>query len=144
MKRNRKITHAIFNRAFSDGASSYRIEKADSQELELAARVLYGEAMKNDPHYGGIVGVLDFEARLVRYDVANTDTRLLCVLDTPLPQRLSHCDLVVSANTEFEPEQKTAFKAQLFNQVKANQFVSADQVTDCNLLDLLPAAMKAA
>jgi hypothetical protein len=139
---NKPITPAILSRMFEQGKSSYRLEKAGREELEFGASLLYEYFSEKEGENGGILGVVDFAAELVR--CTEEGARACCVFDTPIhPERPSHADIVYAAGKPEDEEDRRKARDAVFNRIGGTSaFVKSADVTDCNLLRYLPAKLR--
>ena len=149
LKRRRKLSAAVFQRIFTEGKSVYRTGKAEKEELEYAASILYEIAIKNDQKFGGLIGVIDLNCSDVRSSLFNT-ARICCILETPLDpvgekfKRPSHADIVyVSGNVE--PDVRLQIRSKLYNDLIVNKdcFTDSNDLADMNLVQFLPECKKA-
>ena len=93
IKRKKNKVKRSLDRALSDGASFYRVEKWSSCERKIAARIQYDEAKRHDVDFGGLIGWLRFSAKALK-SLRLEGERLLCVYETPIRNRQSHVDVV--------------------------------------------------
>lgn len=137
-----KLSPTIFARIFREGLSVVRIDKAQKAEVEATAAIQYENKVAYNGEYGGVLGVIDFKASQARRD-SNDNSRLCCVLDTPIkPERLAHADLV-SSLPKLGDEEKTSLKRILFNQIHVrSSYVPSVNIDDCELSKFLPEIVK--
>ncbi len=138
---NKEIGSEIFSRIFVSGVSVVRLDFAERSELNLTAQILYNFQVERNPSHGGIVGVVDFQAKEVRFPI-NLQLQTCCVLDTPIQERMSHADIISNSN-EIDKSKQNQIKRHLFNSIGGkNAFKLSQDVSDTDLSQMVPKMRK--
>lgn len=150
-RKKRPFKAAHLKRAYKDGLSTNRASKYSREEIERAASILYTDQAGRGPH-GGILAVVDFPAFSVRrIESEEGAITPFCVLETPADEdqerpgvylRPSHADVV--AAEIISPEDQISHRSIVYNNIlRHGRVIPVENVTDCDLIQFLPMAMRA-
>ena len=114
-----RITPKIFGRIFTKGVSIVRMHHTTKRELNHTAEILFNIHQKQSGEKGGVVGIVDFVAKDVRYPLGD-NVRKCCVLDTPQEDRPTHSDIICSINSLSDIE-KNELMSEMFNKIGGDE-----------------------
>ena len=135
------VSSKIFKRMFKDGMSVIRLDFASRMEINETAKNLHEYHTDKSGEYGGIIGVVDFVAKCIRFPDGG-NLQCCCVLETPLLGKESHADVIHKTGNLVGNVQQN-FRNKLFNSIGGlKAFKSAENVKDCDISDLIPEKKK--
>ena len=134
----------IFQRAETCGISTIRQGRATKEEILITARILWENAINQQPDTGGIYGLLQFTCSNVRGVSVEAEIRDYCVYDTPVLHegRPSHSD-IFQACGNLNAEDKRERRNLLFNTLISDDWlIPVHDFMDGILSHLAPKALQ--